>query len=281
MPLFGKKYSTIKVRKREIPDGLWMKCDVCGQMIYKKVLLENLKVCPKCNYHHTLGAKERIEQLVDPATFIEINESILSQDPLGFKGVKGYIEKLSEDQAATGLKEAAVTGEAKMAGHPLVFCVTDSRFIMGSMGSVVGEKITRATEYAIEKRLPLVIVSGSGGGARMYEGVLSLMQMAKTSAALAKFHEAGLLFISILTNPTMAGVLASFASLGDILIAEPRALIGFTGPRVIKQTIKQELPPGFQKSEFLLKHGLIDMIVQRKQLRPAVISLLEMLTYNE
>lgn len=281
MPLFGKKYSTIKVKKREFPDGLWTKCEACGQIIYTKVFLENFKVCPKCDYHHTLGARERIEQLIDPATFIELDSSITSQDPLGFKGVKGYIEKLDEDQKTTGLKEAAVTGEAKMGGHPLVFCVTDSRFIMGSMGSVVGEKVTRATEYAIDKRLPLAIVSGSGGGARMYEGCLSLMQMAKTSSAIARLHEEGLLFISVLTNPTMAGVLASFASLGDILIAEPGALIGFTGPRVIKQTIKQELPPGFQRSEFLLQHGLIDMIVQRKQLRPTIISLLEMLVHNE
>lgn len=281
MPLFGKKYSTIKVKKREIPDGLWAKCEACGQLIYTKVFLENYKVCPKCNYYHTLGSMERIEQLIDPKTFVEMDGSMTSKDPLEFKGVKGYVEKLNEDQKATGLKEAAVTGEAKMGGHPLILCVTDSRFIMGSMGSVVGEKITRATEYAIDKRLPLIIISGSGGGARMYEGCLSLMQMAKTSSAIARLHDAGLLFISVLTNPTMAGVLASFASLGDILIAEPSALIGFTGPRVIKQTIRQELPPGFQSSEFLLEHGLIDMIVQRKNLRTTIISLLGMLAYNE
>lgn len=281
MPLFGKKYGSIKVKKRDIPDGLWTKCEACGQIIYTKVFLENLKVCPKCNFHHTLGAKERIEQLVDPGTFVEMDSSMTSSDPLGFKGVKGYVEKLEEDQKATGLKEAIISGRAQIGGYPVVFCVTDSRFIMGSMGSVVGEKVTRAVEYAIDKHLPLIIVSGSGGGARMYEGCLSLMQMAKTSSALSRFHEEGLLFISVLTNPTMAGVLASFASLGDILIAEPGALIGFTGPRVIKQTIRQELPSGFQRSEFLLKHGLIDMIVQRKQLRPTIISLLEMLVHNE
>lgn len=281
MPIFGKKYGSIKVKKREFPDGLWTKCEACGQIIYSKVFLENCKVCPKCNYHHTLGAKERIEQLADPGTFVEMYSEMQSQNPLGFIGVKGYPEKLDEDQKTTGLKEAAIAGSAKMNGRPLVLCVTDSRFIMGSMGSVVGEKIARLTEYAIEKRLPLIIVSGSGGGARMYEGCLSLMQMAKTSSALARFHEAGLLFISVLTNPTMAGVLASFASLGDILIAEPAALIGFTGPRVIKETIKQELPPGFQRSEFLLKHGLVDLIVPRKQLRPTLISFLEMLVINE
>lgn len=281
MPLFGKKYGSIKVRKRDFPDGLWTKCEACSQIIYSKVFLENCKVCPKCNYHHTLGAKERIEQLVDPGTFVEMYTEMLSRNPLEFKGVKGYPEKLDEDQKNTGLKEAAVTGSGKMEGHPLVLCVTDSRFIMGSMGSVVGEKITRLTEYATDKRLPLIIVSGSGGGARMYEGCLSLMQMAKTSAAIARLHEAGLLFISVLTNPTMAGVLASFASLGDILIAEPAALIGFTGPRVIRETIKQELPPGFQRSEFLLQHGLIDLIVPRKQLRPTLISFLNMFATNE
>lgn len=281
MPLFGKKYGSIKIKRKGIPDGLWSKCEACGQIIYTKVFVENLKVCPKCNYHHTLGALERIGQFTDPGTFVEMDSSLLSQDPLGFKGVKGYTEKIAEDQKTTGLKEAAVTGEAKIESNKIVICVTDSRFIMGSMGSVVGEKITRATECALDKRLPLVIISGSGGGARMYEGCISLMQMAKTSSALARLHAEGLLFISVLTNPTMAGVFASFASLGDIMIAEPEALIGFTGPRVIKQTIRQELPPGFQKSEFLLKHGLLDIIVHRKQLRPTCTSILGMLATNE
>ena len=281
MPLFGKKYSTIKVKRREFPDGLWTKCDACGQLIYTKVLKENYKVCPKCNYHFILDVQERIEQMLDPDSFVEMDKDLLSQDPLGFKGVKGYIEKLEEDKKITGLNEAAVTGEALLGGHKIVFGVTDSRVIMGSMGSVVGEKITRAVERAMDKLVPLIIVSGSGGGARMYEGCLSLMQMAKTSSAIARFHEEGLLFISILSNPTMAGVLASFASLGDMLIAEPGALIGFTGPRVIKQTIKQELPKGFQRSEFLLEHGLIDMIIHRKNLRPTIISLLDMLQRNE
>ena len=281
MPLFGKKYSTIKIKRREFPDGLWTKCNVCGELIYTKVLNEKYKVCPKCNYHLTLTIQERIEQLLDPDSFKEMDKDLCSTDPIGFKGVKGYVEKLEHDKKVTGLNEAAVTGEASLGGNPIIFGVTDSRFIMGSMGSVVGEKITRAVERAIDKRVPLIIISGSGGGARMYEGCLSLMQMAKTSSALAKLHEEGLLFISILSNPTMAGVLASFASLGDILIAEPGALIGFTGPRVIKETIKQELPKGFQKSEFLLEHGLIDMIVHRKNLRPTLISFLEMVQRNE
>jgi len=281
MPLlFRKKYSDIKVKRKEIPEGLWTKCESCGQLIYTKVFLENLKVCPKCNHLHTVGAIERIEQLIDTGTFIEINNSIKSLDPLDFKGARPYAEKISDSQKITGLKEAAITGEGKIGGHNVVLGVTDSRFIMGSMGSVVGEKITRAIEYAIAKRYPVIIVSGSGGGARMEEGCLSLMQMAKTSAALAKLSDAGLLFISVLTNPTMGGVLASFASLGDVLIAEPGALIGFAGPRVIKQTIRQDLPSGFQKPEFLLKHGLIDMIVERKQIKSTLVSLLELLVYK-
>ena len=200
-----------------------------------------------------------------------------SVDPLHFEGPKKYTDKLKEDQAATNMKEAAITGEGKLDKKPVVICVTDSRFIMGSMGSVVGEKITRAIETAIDKKYPVIIVSGSGGGARMYEGMFSLMQMAKTSAALKKLHEHKLPFISVLTNPTMAGVMASFASLGDVIIAEPKALIGFTGPRVIEQTIRQTLPQGFQKSEFLLEHGLIDMVVHRKNMRETLIKILDYL----
>jgi len=279
--LFGKKYSTIKVKKKDIPEGLWAKCEGCGQLLFTKVLVENMRVCPKCDYHHSIGARERIEQLADANSFVEMDADMVSKDPLEFTGVKSYLAKIKEDQAATGLKDAAITGEAKMNGLPVVLGVTDSRFIMGSMGSVVGEKLTRAIEYAIKRRLPVIIVSGSGGGARMYEGCLSLMQMAKTSAAIAKLHDAGLLYVSVLTNPTMAGIMASFAALGDLLVAEPGALIGFTGPRVIKQTIRQELPPGFQKSEFLLKHGLIDSIVSRKQLKNYLVSMIEVLTGNE
>jgi len=269
MALFKRspKYTRFQPKKKDIPGGLWTKCRGCGAIIYNKTLEENCKVCPKCNYHFTLSWQERVNLLFDKDSFIELNANIESMDPLEFKGPKSYKEKLNEAQKATGLKEAAITGEAKIEGKSLIFGLTDSSFIMGSMGSVVGEKITRAAEYATSKRLPLVIISASGGGARMYEGMISLMQMAKTSAAISKHQKEGLLFISVLTNPTMAGVMASFASLGDVIIAEPKALIGFTGPRVIEQTIKQRLPEGFQSSEFLLEHGFIDMIVPRKELR--------------
>jgi len=278
VPLFGNepKYRIFKLaRRKAMPDGLWTKCPDCGEIIYNKKLEENLKVCPNCNYHFTLGARERIKTLMDRGSFHEYYAGMESSDPLGFSGPKTYKDKLKKDQSETNMKSAAVVGRGSIDGHEIVCCVTDSRFIMGSMGSVVGEKITRATEKATESQTPLIIVSGSGGGARMYEGMLSLMQMAKTSAALARHNKEGLLFISVLTNPTMAGVMASFASLGDIIVAEPKALIGFTGPRVIEQTIRQKLPEGFQKSEFLLEHGLIDMIVSRNQLRDTLASVLE------
>lgn len=276
MAMFGKpKFTVVRVRKREIPEGLWTKCEGCSQPIYNKTLEENLNVCPKCDYHFTLGAKERIKFLIDEATFQEHDSDMESCDPLRFKGQKSYEDKLRQDQQTTGLLEAVITGEGDIDGKRIVIGVTDSRFIMGSMGSVVGEKISRITEASIEKKIPLVIVSGSGGGARMYEGMLSLMQMAKTSASLARHHQKRLLYISVLTNPTMAGVMASFAGLGDIIIAEPKALIGFTGPRVIEQTIHQKLPEGFQRSEFLLEHGLIDMIVHRKDLKPVLSQLID------
>ena len=271
MPLFGKpKYTVIRVKKKDIPHGLWTKCDSCNQPLYKKSLEENLWVCPKCNYHFSLSAKQRIKILIDKKTFQEYDKNMQSCDPLNFKGPKTYPEKLKKDKEATGLTEAVISGKGKIDNKDAIVCVTDSNFIMGSMGSVVGEKITRAIESATEKGLPVVIVSGSGGGARMYEGMFSLMQMAKTSAALSLHHKAGCLFISVLTDPTMAGVMASFAGLGDIIMAEPRALIGFTGPRVIEQTIRQKLPAGFQRSEFLLEHGLIDMIAHRKDLKATI-----------
>jgi len=211
-----------------------------------------------------------VAQLIDENSFHELNKDVSSLDPLKFKGPKSYHAKLKEDQLATGLKDAVITGVGLLGLKRVAIGVTDSRFIMGSMGSVVGEKLTRLIEHATEKKMPLLIVSGSGGGARMYEGVYSLMQMAKTSQALAKHHEARQLFVSVLTNPTMAGIMASFASLGDLIIAEPKALIGFTGPRVIEQTIRQRLPEGFQTSEFLLEHGMIDKIVHRRQLKQAL-----------
>ena len=276
MPLFGKpKYTIVKVtKKKDMPADLWTKCPDCGELIYNKALEENLKVCSKCNYHFTMGAWERIKSLLDEGSFSEMDTDIHSVDVLKFKGVKSYLDKIREDSIATSLKEAVITGKGKLDGKPLVLCVTDSRFIMGSMGSVVGEKLTRAIELATKEKLPVVIISGSGGGARMYEGILSLMQMAKTSAALARHNDAGLLFISVLTNPTMAGVMASFASLGDVIIAEPKALVGFTGPRVIEQTIHKKLPEGFQRSEFMLEHGMIDMVVHRKQLGEVLSKLL-------
>jgi acetyl-CoA carboxylase carboxyl transferase subunit beta len=268
MALFGKpKYTIVRLKKKEMPDGVWTKCESCSTVLYNKNLEENLKVCPKCDYHFILGAYERINLLLDQDSFQELDKDMVSCDPLDFKGPKTYKDKLSEAQKVTGLKEAAVIGQGLLDNQKVIIAVTDSRFIMGSMGSVVGEKITRAIEAATKSKLPLIIVSGSGGGARMYEGMFSLMQMSKTSAALARHHRAKLSFISVLTNPTMAGVMASFAGLGDVIMAEPRALIGFTGPRVIEQTIKAKLPPGFQSSEFLLSHGLIDMIVHRKVLK--------------
>ncbi len=278
MALFGKpKYTIVKIKKKEIPDGLWTKCGECSETLYNKTLEENLKVCPKCNYHFVLGAKERINFLVDKGTFQEYDEDMRSADPLNFKGPKTYKEKLAADQSLTGLSDAVISGEAALNNKKIIIAVTDSRFIMGSMGSVVGERITRAIETATNNKLPMLIISGSGGGARMYEGMFSLMQMSKTCAALAYHHKAKLPYISILTNPTMAGIMASFAGVGDVIIAEPKALIGFTGPRVIEQTIRQKLPPGFQRSEFLLDHGLIDMIVQRKDLKATLSQLLDYL----
>ncbi|MCK9431628.1 MAG: acetyl-CoA carboxylase, carboxyltransferase subunit beta [Candidatus Omnitrophica bacterium] len=276
MALFGKpKYTIVRLKKKEIPDGLWTKCEECSQTLYNKTLEENFKVCPKCNYHFGLTAYERVNLLFDKDTFVEFDKDLVSADPLEFKGPKTYKDKLKQDQEATGLKDAVVSGEGKINSRPAVIAVTDSRFIMGSMGSVVGEKITRAIEFATKNRFPMIIVSGSGGGARMYEGLYSLMQMAKTCAALSYHHKQGLPYISVLTNPTMAGIMASFAGVGDIILAEPNALIGFTGPRVIEQTIRQKLPAGFQRSEFLLEHGLIDMIVHRKNMKDTLSQLLD------
>ncbi|RKY42867.1 MAG: acetyl-CoA carboxylase carboxyl transferase subunit beta [Candidatus Makaraimicrobium thalassicum] len=278
MVFFAKKPIFGRARKKEIPGGLWTKCPECGELLYNKALKDNLKVCLKCGYHFRMGAYERIEAILDPGSFRETSRDMTSRDPLKFKGPSDYPTKIKKDQRATGLKEAAVVGEGRINARRTALGTTDSRFIMGSMGSVVGEKITRLIEHADRERIPLIIISGSGGGARMYEGMLSLMQMAKTSAALDRFNKRGGVFISVLTNPTMAGVMASFASLGDIIIAEPKALIGFTGPRVIQQTIKQELPEGFQSSEFLLEHGLIDMIVHRSELKDTFSKLLDYLS---
>lgn len=252
-------------------ETLWMKCTFCGETLYSKEFRDNLKVCPSCKGHYRLSAYERVALLVDEGTFRDHDSEMISGDPLGFG--EEYLTKLREEEPKTGLKEAILTGEARIGGFPVVIGCMEFYFRGGSMGSVVGEKVTRAFEFATSHRLPAVMVSSSGG-ARMQEGLLSLMQMAKTSAAVARHHEEGLLYISILADPTTAGVAASYASLGDLIIAEPKALIGFTGPRVIEQTIRQKLPPGFQLSEFFLHHGMIDMVVERNQLRPAVIKIL-------
>jgi acetyl-CoA carboxylase carboxyl transferase subunit beta len=264
-------------KKKNIPAGLWIKCPECDELIFNKTLLENTFVCPKCQYHFVLCSSGRLKLLMDEGTFKEMDADLTSLNPLTFVGVKCYEEKLKEAQLCTGLKDACMTGIGKMDGFKVAVGITDSRFIMGSMGSVVGEKITRLIETAIKKKLPVVIVAGSGGGARMYEGILSLMQMAKTSAALAYLSDANLPFISILTNPTMGGVMASFSSLGDIIIAEPKALLGFAGPRVIEQTIKQKLPKDFQTSEFLLDHGMIDLVIHRHELKKTITNILEYL----
>lgn len=256
-----------KNEKRGVPEGLWLRCEACTATIFRKQVEKNLRMCPECGHHFYVPARVRIQQLLDEESFEEWFAELSPLDPLGFADKKPYKDRLVEEQARTGLRDACIVGKGYMRGRPLICGLTDSSFIMGSMGSVVGEKLTRAVEEATRSKLPLVIVSGSGGGARMHEGILSLMQMGKVSAALGRFHEARGLYISVLTNPTMGGVAASFASLGDIVIAEPKALIGFAGPRVVKATVKQELPEGFQTSEFLLQHGFVDRIVPRPELR--------------
>ncbi|UOE93425.1 acetyl-CoA carboxylase, carboxyltransferase subunit beta [Alkalihalobacillus sp. LMS39] len=269
-----KKYATIPSEraKQEVPEGLMTKCPSCRTIMYTKELKKNCLVCDSCGYHHRMSAYERIESLLDEETFVEINGNLISEDPLEFPT---YQDKLEQDRKKTGLNEAVVTGEGKMSGLPLVIGVMDSRFRMGSMGSVVGEKIARAIERSIEKEIPFILFSASGG-ARMQEGVLSLMQMAKTSAALSKLDEQGNLFISVMTHPTTGGVSASFASLGDYNFAEPGALIGFAGRRIIEQTIRQELPDDFQTAEFLLKHGQLDRVVHRHDLKETLTTLLDM-----
>ncbi len=256
--------------KRGVPEGLWQLCPGCQQTIFRKQAERALGVCPECGYHWYVSAQQRIEQVLDTGTFEEWDAELEPVDALGFTDKIAYSQRLKNEQARTGLKDAAVVGSGMIRARRVAFGVTDSAFIMGSMGAVVGEKLTRLVERATQQRLPLIIISASGGGARMHEGILSLMQMAKVSAALARYDAAGGLFISVLTNPTMGGVAASFASLGDIIFAEPRALIGFAGPRTIQATIRIELPKGFQTSEFLLEHGYIDRIVRRCDLKSEI-----------
>lgn len=267
MSWFSKpKYSTVTVRKNDIPKDVWTKCPISGEIVYNKTLQKNWMVVPQSGYHFPLSAPERIRLLIDQGTFEEKDTILKSIDPLKFEGIETYPEKLKKYQEKTKLTDAVISGIGSLDGHKVSIAVMDFRFLGASMGSVVGEKITRCIERGSELNCPVIIVSASGG-ARMYEGILSLMQMAKTSAALAYLSKKELPFISILTNPTMAGVMASFASLGDIILAEPQALIGFAGPRVIKDTTQQDLPVGFQTSEFLLEHGLLDQIVSRLEMK--------------
>jgi acetyl-CoA carboxylase carboxyl transferase subunit beta len=268
------KLTVSATKKHEIPSGLWVKCKSCGEMLFNKELSANLKVCQKCDYHFTMSAAERVAALADADTFAEVDADLASRDFLQFTGVAAYTERLKTYQRQTGLTDAVIAGMCKITGHDVSLAVMDFNFLAASMGSVVGEKITRAIERATAARVPVVVVSASGG-ARMYEGIMSLMQMAKTSAALAVHARAGLPYISVLTHPTTAGVMASYASLGDIIMAEPHALIGFAGPRVIKETTQQDLPEGFQTSEFLQKHGLVDLIVHRKQMKATIGSMLD------
>jgi acetyl-CoA carboxylase carboxyl transferase subunit beta len=253
-------------RRTKFAEGMWLKCNHCREIVYRKEVERNNKVCPKCDYHFPISVMERISLLVDLGTFKEWDATLEPLDPLAFEDTRSYRERLKAQQEKTGRKDAIVIGEGTINGRKVALCVFDFSFMGGSMGSVVGEKISRAVDRALEGRLPLILVTASGG-ARMQEGILSLMQMAKTSAALAKLGEAKLPFISVLADPTFGGVTASVAMLGDVIVAEPKALIGFAGPRVIEQTIKQQLPDQFQRAEFLLEHGMIDMIVERKQLK--------------
>jgi acetyl-CoA carboxylase carboxyl transferase subunit beta len=261
-------------RRLKMPEGLWVKCSACKEMVYKKEVTLNANVCPKCNYHFRINAEERIKMLLDEGTHEEFDSDVSPADPLEFSDSKAYIERIEHYQKRTGLRDAFISTRGSIGGHPVILGVMEYGFMGGSMGSVVGEKVTRCAERALAEGIPLIVVSCSGG-ARMQEGALSLMQMAKISAALSRLADAGLPYISILTDPTTGGVTASYAMLGDLNIAEPRALIGFAGPRVIEQTIRQKLPDGFQRSEFLLEHGMVDMVVERARLREVLISCFE------
>lgn len=260
------KLASAPKKRKHIPKGLWSKCPDCGIMIYNQDLVDNFRVCPECHYHFHFGARDRILSLANEGSFHEIDEDIVSVDPLNFEGPAKYTEKLNANKKKTGLKDAVVTGMATIGAHQVAIGVMDFKFLGGSMGSVVGEKLTRVIEAGTQKNLPVIIVSCSGG-ARMYEGMLSLMQMAKTCGALAYHAKKNLPYISVLTHPTTAGVMASYASVGDLIIAEPKAMIGFAGPRVIKDTTQAKLPPGFQTAEFLQDRGLIDAIVPRPEMR--------------
>lgn len=265
--------------KRTVPEGLWSKCGACGGVLYKAELERNIGVCPKCSHHNRIGARKRLDQFLDAEPRVEIGADVAPMDPLKFRAGKKYKDLLAQDQKATGEKDALVVMMGRVKGVPLIAAAFESRFRLGSMGSVVGERFARGAAAAIEQGVPLVCFSASGG-ARMQEGVFALMQMAKTSAALSKLGEAGLPYISVLTDPTTGGVTASLGMLGDINIAEPGALIGFAGPRVIEQTVKETLPAGFQRSEFLLEHGTVDMIIDRREMRDRISNLLAMMKHQ-
>lgn len=267
----------VESKKVQMPEGLWTKCKNCEEIIYSKEIERNLNVCPKCDYHFRISARERIDLVIDEGTFNETDPDMASVDFLKFKDSKKYVDRIKAAVAKNGRGDAVVTGSGLMNGQEVVVAVFDFAFLGGSMGSVVGEKITRAIELGLEKKAPVMIFSSSGG-ARMQESILSLMQMAKTSAALAKLKKAGIPFISVLTDPTTGGVTASFAMLGDLNVAEPKALIGFAGPRVIEQTIRQQLPEGFQRSEYLLEHGMVDMIVSRQEMKAKLSQVLRIFT---
>jgi acetyl-CoA carboxylase carboxyl transferase subunit beta len=260
-------------RKRDIPQGLFQKCPGCGEVVHEIELLQNQRVCPRCDFHFPQTAKERVEALVDPESFVEMDADLKSVDTLRFQGMATYKDRLKKYQESTGLIDAVLSGYAMINGYKVALAVMDFSFLAATMGSVVGERITRIIEYGTAERAAVIIISASGG-ARMYEGMLSLMQMAKTSGALARHANERLPYISVLTNPTTAGVMASFASLGDVILAEPKSMIGFAGPRVIKETTHQDLPEGFQTAEFLEEHGLLDMIVHRKKMREQITQLL-------
>jgi len=270
MAIFKKpSLKTQSRKKREIPQGLWSKCPNCSEVIHEIELAQNQRVCPRCDHHFPQSAKDRIESLLDPGTFVERDADLHSLDTLEFQGMASYKDRLKKYQDITGLVDAVLSGHGMIDGYKVAIAVMDFSFLAATMGSVVGEKITRTIEYGTANRCPVIIVAASGG-ARMYEGMLSLMQMAKTSGALARHANEKLPFISVLTNPTTAGVMASFASLGDVILAEPKSMVGFAGPRVIRETTHQDLPENFQTAEFLEEHGLIDLIVHRKKMRPQI-----------
>ncbi|HEU4401108.1 MAG TPA: acetyl-CoA carboxylase, carboxyltransferase subunit beta [Candidatus Polarisedimenticolia bacterium] len=275
-----KPKQAVEHKRIQVPEGLWVKCNSCKEIIYKKEVLRNANVCPKCNYHFRISARERLSALLDEGRYQEVDTDIYSVDPLKFRDLKPYKDRLREYREKTGLNDAVINARGTMGGYQVMLSVMEYGFMGGSMGSAVGEKVTRAVERALDERIPLVVISCSGG-ARMQEGALSLMQMAKIAAALGKLHEARIPFISVLTDPTTGGVTASYAMLGDLNIAEPKALIGFAGSRVIEQTIREKLPEGFQRSEFLLEHGMLDFIVERREMRDILMRCFKFLVNTE